>query len=298
MKSARLWLEALILVQGLNQMSTVFGESGRDSVVGLGSPYFQSREGGGGLQNVTTQLEASTYLHCRVNRLGGKTVSWLKRIGADKDPHLLTYGRQTYSSDARFQIIHEKPNNWKLQIQFTKRSDEGLYECQVSTNPPLIQYTYIRVVVPTIKIVDERHQKVENQIFYDLGSTIKLKCMVENIVGEQPEYIIWKKGNRMLNYDTERGGISVRTDLLASGAQSRLHIAGATFTDSGNYTCMMGRTAKTQIELQIIPGETAEQVRDVNSSASEIGFPSLTFLFTLFVFSHSLSHFFTPKQPH
>ena len=34
--------------------------------------------------------------------------------------------------------------------------------------------------VPTIKIVDERHQKVENQIFYDLGSTIKLKCMVEN----------------------------------------------------------------------------------------------------------------------
>ena len=112
---------------------------------------------------------------------------------------------------------------------------------------------------------------------------------MENIVGEQPEYIIWKKGNRMLNYDTERGGIrclalasnlsqhklsflgfvfvliscsrvsltsywhlvpaclclcldilfqtvfnfvltscsSVRTDLLASGAQSRLHIAGA-----------------------------------------------------------------------
>jgi hypothetical protein len=70
----------------------------------------------------------------------------LKRIGADKDPHLLTYGRQTYSSDARFQIIHEKPNNWKLQIQFTKRNDEGLYECQVSTNPPLIQYTYINVV--------------------------------------------------------------------------------------------------------------------------------------------------------
>jgi len=245
-------------------MSRVFGESGRESVVGLGSPYFQHQEAG--LVNVTTQLEATTYLHCRVNRLGGKTVSWLKRIGQDKDPHLLTYGRQTYSSDARFQIIHEKPNNWKLQIQFTKKSDVGLYECQVSTNPPLIQYTYLNVVVPTIKIVDERHQEVEDRIFYDRGSTIKLKCMVEDIVGEQPEYIIWKKGNRMLNYDTERGGISVRTDLLANGAQSRLHIAGATFSDSGNYTCMMGRTAKTQIELQIIPGETAEQVRDVNSS--------------------------------
>ena len=27
---------------------------------------------------------------------------------------------------------------------------------------------------------------------------------------------------------------SVRTDLLVNGAQSRLHIAGATYTDSGN----------------------------------------------------------------
>ena len=53
----------------------VFGESGREAVVGLGSPYFQSREGGAGLLNVTTQLEAATYLHCRVNRLGGKTVN-------------------------------------------------------------------------------------------------------------------------------------------------------------------------------------------------------------------------------
>jgi len=262
MEFIKLWMKVFIFLQGFSQMSRVFGESGRESVVGLGSPYFQHQEAG--IVNVTTQLEATTYLHCRVNRLGGKTVSWLKRIGQDKDPHLLTYGRQTYSSDARFQIIHEKPNNWKLQIQFTKKSDVGLYECQVSTNPPLIQYTYLNVVVPTIKIVDERHQEVEDRIFYDRGSTIKLKCMVEDIVGEQPEYIIWKKGNRMLNYDTERGGISVRTDLLANGAQSRLHIAGATFSDSGNYTCMMGRTAKTQIELQIIPGETAEQVRDVN----------------------------------
>lgn len=66
----------------------------------------------------------------------------------------------------------------------------------------------------------------------------------------------------------------MRTDLLVNGAQSRLHIAGATYTDSGvtkcfyqnelllnliimigNYTCMMGRTASLRLELQIIPGE-------------------------------------------
>ena len=36
--------------------------------------------------------------------------------------------------------------------------------------------------VPSIKIVEEQHHKVENQIVYDLGSTIKLKCMVKNII--------------------------------------------------------------------------------------------------------------------
>lgn len=260
---AKLWMKLFIFLHGLSSTSRVFGKSGsKDTIAGLGSPYFPARAGG--VVNVTTQLESTTYLNCYVNRLGGKTVSWLKRIDEAADPHLLTYGRQTYSSDARFQIIYEKPNNWKLQIQFTKITDVGLYECQVSTNPTLIQYTYLNVVVPRIKIVDERHQEVEERIFYDKGSTIKLKCMVENIVGEQPEYIIWKKGDRMLNYDTERGGISVRTDLLVNGAQSRLHIAGASYSDSGNYTCMMGRTARAVIELQIIPGETAEQVRDVN----------------------------------
>ena len=30
--------------------------------------------------------------------------------------------------------------------------------------------------------MDERHQKVENQVLYNLGSTIKLKCTVKNII--------------------------------------------------------------------------------------------------------------------
>ena len=48
---------------------------------------------------------------------------------------------------------------------------------------------------------------VKDQIIYEGGSTIELKCVVTNLVGEQPEYIIWKKEDRMLNYDLERGGI-------------------------------------------------------------------------------------------
>ena len=60
--------------------------------------------------------------------------------------------------------------------------------------------------VPEIEIVDERDKNVAEKS-YEGGSTIQLKCLVSQIVDEPPEYIIWHHEDRMLNYDTERGGI-------------------------------------------------------------------------------------------
>ncbi len=71
--------------------------------------------------------------------------------------------------------------------------------------------TVLHSAVPEIKIMDERNSKVKEQIIYEWGSTIELRCVVSNLVGDQPEYIIWKKDDRMLNYDLERGGIRYST---------------------------------------------------------------------------------------
>ena len=71
-------------------------------------------------------------------------VSWLKRHG--DTPHLLTFGLTTYSNDARIQIFHEQPNDWKLQIQFPRLDDEGVYECLVSANPTLVKRVRLVIV--------------------------------------------------------------------------------------------------------------------------------------------------------
>lgn len=232
--------------------------------IGLGEPYFAESLPNGPNQvlNVTAQLGITTYLHCKVNSLAGKTVSWLKRH--DDTPHLLTFGLTTYSNDARFQIFHEQPNDWKLQIQFPQLSDQGIYECMVSANPPLIRRLRLQVVVPEIEIVDERDKQVAEK-YYKGGSTIELKCIVKQIVGQAPEYIIWHHEDRMLNYDTERGGISVKTDLLKSGALSRLFIARAGKRDSGNYTCGM-RNAQTSVTVHILNGEIPAAMQSGSSS--------------------------------
>ena len=82
--------------------------------------------------------------------------------------------------------------------------DRLLFSCLQSIN-----YTALSVLhfsAPEIHIVDERNKAVLEK-FYKGGSTIELKCIVEKIVGQPPEYIIWHHEDRMLNYDTERGGI-------------------------------------------------------------------------------------------
>ncbi|XP_076388433.1 opioid-binding protein/cell adhesion molecule [Megachile rotundata] len=211
-------------------------------------PFFEDPE-----SNVTVQLGAKVYMHCRVQNLqDALKVSWVRRRGDEL--HLLTFGTDTYSNDARFELAFEKPNDWRLLLSSVTERDGGLYECQVSAHPPLIRTVHLTVSVPRVEIVDE-HGATAGDKFYKAGSTIELKCVVSNI--PQPTgYVTWRHGSRTLNYDTTRGGISVKTDMGASGAISRLYIANANKKDSGNYSCALPDVAAaTTVSVHVLNGE-------------------------------------------
>lgn len=70
-------------------------------------------------------------------------VSWVRH----RDIHLLTVARYTYTSDQRFQAIHSpQTEDWTLQVRYPQRRDSGVYECQVSTTPPIGTSMYLSVV--------------------------------------------------------------------------------------------------------------------------------------------------------
>lgn len=71
-------------------------------------------------------------------------VSWVRRH--EQELHLLTVGMQTYSTDSRFSLHFQHPNDWRLQIKYARPRDEGIYECQISIHPPRI-YTVRLIVV-------------------------------------------------------------------------------------------------------------------------------------------------------
>ncbi|XP_059489844.1 neurotrimin-like [Neocloeon triangulifer] len=223
---------------------------GADEVTTEPLPFFEDVDAGA--SNVTAQLGSTATLHCRVNDLRDKTVSWVRRHG--EELRLITFGLHTYISDSRFALMFEAPNNWRLQIRYATARDQGHYECQVSSHPPRVLQVLLTVVAPRVEIVDERGVPIVDK-FYKTGSTIELKCVISQ-VPHPSTYVTWKHGQRMLNYDTSRGGISVKTDILSSGATSFLYIANANQHDSGNYTCALTDVAEATISVHVLNGES------------------------------------------
>lgn len=220
-------------------------------------------EDASGHSNVTVQLGGTAFLNCRVMDLQDKTVSWVRRH--EQELHLLTVGMQTYSTDSRFSLHFQHPNDWRLQIKYARPRDEGIYECQIPIHPPRIYTVRLIVVVPSVEMVDDHGRVIEEKI-YKTGSTIELKCVVSKVPGPTAN-VMWRHGLRLLNYDTSRGGISVKTDLLPYGAVSRLYIANAGQRDGGNYTCSISDSSWTTVVVHILNGEHPAAMQHGQSSS-------------------------------
>ncbi|XP_042144975.1 zwei Ig domain protein zig-8 [Ixodes scapularis] len=197
-------------------------------------------------RNVTTQLGQTVYLNCIVNSLGDKTVTWIRR----KDLHVLTVGMDTYIGDPRFQAIHlERSNDWALQIRYAQLTDQGLYECQVSSDPKMSLFVHLRVLVARAEILGGT-----GQLFLKTGSTINLTCEISQSP-EPPVFVFWYHNDRMINYDeTAKSEILVRK-AGRNAAVSRLVIHDAMPADSGNYTCGPSNADATSVAIFVLNGE-------------------------------------------
>ena len=65
----------------LGHRSGRYDRSSHSDLTVIGDPYFAEGDSGAvGVNNVTAQLGLTTYLHCKVNNLNGKTVSYTLHI--------------------------------------------------------------------------------------------------------------------------------------------------------------------------------------------------------------------------
>ncbi|KAI4482769.1 hypothetical protein M0804_008622 [Polistes exclamans] len=171
-------------------------------------------------------------------------VSWVRH----RDVHLLTVGRYTYTSDQRFEAQHyPHTEDWTLKIRYPQRKDTGIYECQISTTPPVGRTVHLTIVEPVTIIVGQP------DLFVNKGSTINLTCIVR-YAPEPPPMMVWSHNTEIINFDSPRGGISLVTE-KGPETTSRLMIQKAVPSDSGIYTCEPSNANPSSIKVHVVDGK-------------------------------------------
>lgn len=63
------------------------------------------------------------------------------------------------------------------------------------------------LTAPSVQIVDTLGKQIRDK-YYEADSTIELLCLVRHVAMQvQYSVVQWLHGNKILNYDTTRGGI-------------------------------------------------------------------------------------------
>ncbi|XP_014232110.1 zwei Ig domain protein zig-8-like [Trichogramma pretiosum] len=237
----------------VTKFATVSGGSGSGSGVGtitaattttlLSSATHFADEGS---ENVTALVGHPAVLLCSVRNLGNRTVSWIRK----RDLHILTSMALTYTSDGRFTVIGntETSDDWNLRIDYVQTRDEGIYECQVNTEPKIHRAVYLRVLDVQAEILGP------DEVYVRKGSTISLTCMV-NSQGVPPSNVTWYHAGNVIDFDGPRGGVSLETEKSKGGTTSKLLITRASLGDSGNYSCVSSKAARATVVVHVLNGE-------------------------------------------
>ncbi|RWS10490.1 hypothetical protein B4U79_00046, partial [Dinothrombium tinctorium] len=178
-------------------------------------------------------------------------VSWVRQ----KDLHILTSGDYVYTSDSRFRSIHlAQSTDWTLEILDTQINDTGVYECQISTETKLSTSVFLEIIDVKPVIAEG------SDLYLQKGASINLTCLinfVEDRGAAKGASVFWNHNGNLINYDTEKRGVKVKTEVVDKETISRLIINGARSNDSGNYSCSLNSASSVTpavIKVHVLNG--------------------------------------------
>nr|XP_053634684.1 limbic system-associated membrane protein-like [Cherax quadricarinatus] len=178
----------------------------------------------------------------------GSRVSWLRR----KDMQLLAIGETQYTNDHRIFVSHSRHSHkkdsrhtqmWFLHIRNVTKNDEGEYECQTSTHPPMTFMTFLKVQTARSEMQGPGERMVA------AGSSLRLVCTFRD-ASNTPPFVFWYQDSRMINYDTARG-----VHISSDQEHSTLTVSSVAEEHAGNYTCSPANASPSSVLVHVVVGK-------------------------------------------
>ncbi|XP_017486004.1 PREDICTED: uncharacterized protein LOC108374526 isoform X2 [Rhagoletis zephyria] len=241
-------------------------QSSLNEFMGTERPYFDDVNP----RNISTVADEPAILRCRVKNKGNRTVSWMRK----RDLHILTTNIYTYTGDQRFSVVHPPgSDDWDLKIEYAQQRDSGIYECQVNTEPKINLAVSLVVNAARAKILGS------TEIHVKRDSTIALACSV-NIHASS---VSWYHGSSVVDFDSQRGGISLETEKTDVGTTSRLMLTRASLRDSGNYTCAPIGAVPASVRVHVLTGEQPAAMQTGTADSVFIESPAYLIIAAVFI---------------
>ncbi|KAF0299961.1 hypothetical protein FJT64_027439 [Amphibalanus amphitrite] len=188
-------------------------------------PYFDRTM----TNNVSTTIGRTVLLRCRIFQLDGQAV------------------------------LHEPGgHDFHLQISGVQTSDDGVYECQINTEPKRFWPVTLHVQAAIRDshgqtLWPAAHAKIigASDRYVQLNSNIQLRCELR-VLADPPVTLGWSKGSAAVDVSSPRAGLSIQTERGGHGTTSFLVIARARQRDSGTYTCQPSEGQSATVRVHVL----------------------------------------------
>ncbi|XP_076292249.1 lachesin isoform X2 [Lasioglossum baleicum] len=162
----------------------------------------------GPITNLTVPLGRDATFTCLVKHLGGYRVGWVKAdtkaIQAIHE-HVITHNK-------RISVSHSDHTMWNLHIKGVQQEDEGVYMCQINTNPMKWQTGTLSIIVPPDFIPEDTSSDVMERE----GGQVRLTCRAR---GVPPPRVSWRR--------EDGKKIIIRQPFAGSGQNQKSHVTSA-----------------------------------------------------------------------
>ncbi|KAK6180561.1 hypothetical protein SNE40_012693 [Patella caerulea] len=208
--------------------------------------------------NTTFGVGEEAILQCAIQNLGTRTVVWRRA----SDPNPLTIGDNTYVSDDRIRVLHEKYSmEWSLHIRDVTFEDEGVYECQISSKSRSVR----RLIMLRVNEKPSKNSKgpeieISGLTFVEKGNPLKVTC---NATGNDypPEGLDWFKDGLKIT-PNDRTSINMDVSISDRTIISTLVILRADMYDAGTYVCRTSDLQITSAKVNVLNTDTDIEKRD------------------------------------